>query len=67
MNLTSIDGGKQCFNLFLNLELFWMNNKAVIEFGFRRIWILQSKVEVENTLLDLKNSSYSTKAEFNNC
>ena len=32
MNLTSIDGGKQCLNLFLNLELFWVNNKAVIEF-----------------------------------
>ena len=28
--------------MFLNLELFWLNNKAVIEFGFHRIWrILQ--------------------------
>ena len=23
---------------FKNEEIFWMNNKAVIEFGFRRIW-----------------------------
>ena len=31
-----------CFSLFLNLELFWRNNKTIIEFGFRRIWrILQ--------------------------
>ena len=29
-------------NSFKNEEIFWMNNKAVIEFGFRRIWrILQ--------------------------
>ena len=54
-----------------------MNNKAIIEFGFRRIWrILQikeggypqrPKAEVDNTLRDLQNSSYPTKAEFNNC
>ena len=25
------------------------------------------KAEVDNTLRDLQNSSYSTKAEFNNC
>ena len=25
------------------------------------------KAEVDNTLLDLQNSSYPTKAEFNNC
>ena len=31
-----------CFSLFLNLELFWRNNKTIIEFGFPRIWrILQ--------------------------
>ena len=29
-------------NSFKNGEIFWMNNKAIIEFGFRRIWrILQ--------------------------
>ena len=27
-----------CFSLFLNWELFWRNNKTIIEFGFRRIW-----------------------------
>ena len=26
-----------CFSLFLNLELFWRNNKTIIEFGFRGI------------------------------
>ena len=29
-------------NSFKNEEIFWMSNKAIIEFGFRRIWrILQ--------------------------
>ena len=29
-------------NRFTSLKIFWMNNKAIIEFGFRRIWrILQ--------------------------
>ena len=27
----------------------------------------RSKVKVDNTLRDLRNSSYPTKAEFNNC
>ena len=27
----------------------------------------RSKVEVDNILRDLRNSSYPTKAEFNNC
>ena len=27
-----------CFSLFSNLELFWRNNKTIIEFGFPRIW-----------------------------
>ena len=31
-----------CFSLFLNLELFWRNNKTIIEFGFRRIWMKNS-------------------------
>ena len=31
-------GGKLVLAMFLNLELFWMNNKAIIEFGFRIIW-----------------------------
>ena len=34
----------------------------------RRRWYLpRLKVQEDNTLLDLQNSSYPTKAEFNNC
>ena len=33
-----------------------MNNKAIIEFGFRRI-----SASVDNTPLDLQNSSYPTQ------
>ena len=60
--------------LLLLIELLWTlmvfkETKivlAIIEFGFRRIWrILQ--IEVDNTLQALQNSSYPTKAEFNNC
>ena len=39
-----------------------------MKFGFRRIWrilhILEGVAEVGNTLRDLQNSSYPTKAEF---
>ena len=49
-----------------------MNNKAIIEFGFRRIWrilqILEGVIHlglwplyVDNTLLNLQNSSYPTQ------
>ena len=45
-----------------------MNNKAIIEFSFRRIWrILQisegviHRGRMDNTLLDLQNSSYPTQ------
>ena len=34
----NIDGGKHVLALFLNQELLWMNNKTIIEFGFRIIW-----------------------------
>ena len=39
----------------LSEEIFWMNNKAVIEFGFRRIWrILQiSTCRILHILLSL--------------
>ena len=51
--------------------LIWMNNKATIEFGFRRIWTENSadpggcypprpSASVDNSLLDLQNSSYPT-------
>ena len=39
-----------CFNLFLNLELLSRNNKTLMD----------------NILQDLQNSSYPTKAKFNN-
>ena len=37
----NIDAGKHVLAVFLNQELFWMNNKAINEFGFRRIWRLK--------------------------
>ena len=48
--------------MFLNKELFWMNNKTIIEFGFRIIWRIMEISEGvirrgRNTLLDLHNSS----------
>ena len=51
-----------CFSLFSNLELFWRNNKTIIEFGCRRIWRILQISEVVITLRDLQNS-----ASFNNC
>ena len=44
---------------------------AINEFGFRRIWRMKPieegvMAEVDNTLGDLLNSSYPTKAEFIN-
>ena len=59
----NIDGGKNVLALFLNKELFWMNNKTVIEFGFGIIWRIMEIPEGDvirrgrNTLLDLHNSS----------
>ena len=59
--------------MFLNLELFWMNdNKSVIEFGFRIKWRTMEISEgvipsayttasTDNTLLDVHNSSYETQ------
>ena len=38
-----------------------MNNKTIIEFGFR------ITASTDNTLLDLHNSSYDMKAEFIDC
>ena len=34
----NIDAGKLVLAMFLYEELFWMNNKTIIEFGFRIIW-----------------------------
>ena len=47
--------------MFLNWELFWMNNKTIIEFGFRIIRRIMEISEVVNTLLDLHNSSQDTQ------
>ena len=53
-----------------------MNNKTIIQFGFH---IMKNygdlgechpprpMASTDNTLQDLHNSSYDTKAEFNNC
>ena len=46
----------------LNEELFWMNNKTMIEFSFRIIWRIMEISEGvirrgQNTLLNLHNSS----------
>ena len=40
-------------NSFKNGEIFWINNKAIIECGFRR--------SVDNTFLDLQNPSYPSQ------
>ena len=58
----NIDGGKHVLAMFLNKELFWMNNETVIEFGFGIIWRIMEISEGvirqgPNTLLDLHNSS----------
>ena len=40
-----------------------------MKFGFRRMWrilhILEGVAKVDNTLQDLQDSSYPTKADFN--
>ena len=61
MNLTSMEVS-MFLAMFLNKELFWMNNKTVIEFGFGIIWRIMEIPEGvirrgRNTLLDLHNSS----------
>jgi len=56
----NIDGGMHVLAMFLNKELFWMNNKTIIEFGFRIIWRIMEIPEGVihfDTLLDLHNSS----------
>ena len=53
--------------MFLNWELFWMNDKTIIEFGFRYHMKIYGDLggcypprptaSKDNTLLDLHNSS----------
>ena len=50
--------------MFLNYELFSMNNKTITEFGFRIIWRIMGiewGVIADNTLRDLHNSLYDTQ------
>ena len=60
----SLRGG----SLVQNLETFWMINKTVIEFGFRRMWRIinadlgecyppRPSASVDNILLDLRHNS----------
>ena len=49
-----------CFSLFLYLELFWRNNKTIIEFGFRRI-ICRSKRVLSTEAFHLQNPSCPTQ------
>ena len=53
----NISWGKHILAMFFNEELFLMNNKTIIEFGFRIIWRIMEISEDVNTLLDLHNSS----------
>ena len=61
----NIDTSKQVLAMFLNEELFWMNNKAINEFCFRKIWrikqISRPSASVDNTIPDLLNSSHPTQ------
>ena len=54
-----------CFRFFLNLDLFWRNNKTIIKFDFRRIWrilpISEGVIHLDN-ILNLQNSSYPTQS-----
>ena len=59
----SLQGG-----FFISLEIFWMNNKTIVEFGFCIMWRVKNCVDlagcyppqplssVNNILLDLHNS-----------
>ena len=58
----NIDAGTIVLAMFLNYELFWMDNKKIIEFGFHIIWRIMEIEEgvtasTDDTLLDLHNSS----------
>ena len=46
-----------------------MNNKTIIDFGFRIIWRIMEIWDgvIRLGVLDLHNSSDDTKAEVNNC
>ena len=58
---------KELIFSFRSLKIFWINNKAIIKFGFHRVLRILQISEcrplalVDNTLLDLQNSSYPTQ------
>ena len=56
----NVDLGKHVLAMFLNQELFWMNNKAINEFHFHCIWRIK-QISEALPLLDLLNSSYPTQ------
>ena len=51
--------GKHGLAMFLHYELFWMNNKTIIEFGFSIRWRIM-EISEEHPL-DLHNASYDTQ------
>ena len=64
-------------NLVKNLEIFWMNNERIIEFGFfydvkkyadlRGCYPPCPSALVDNILLDLHNSSHPTQSHRPSC
>ena len=38
--------------------------QSILNYGIKELW---RSAEADNTLRDFHNSSYDTKAEFNNC
>ena len=56
-------------NSFKNGEIFWVNNKVIIEFSFRRMWrILQISVgDLQNSMIWSAEFFISYSASFNNC
>ena len=72
----NIDAGKDFLAMFLNWELSWWIIKQLMNSAFvgyeefsrsRRVLSTEAEASEDNTLRDLLNSSYPTKAEFINC
>ena len=52
---------KELMFSFKSWKISWIKNKAITEFGFRRIWRILKISDGVITLLDLQNSSYPTQ------
>ena len=52
----SLEGGK---GVLKNLEIYWMKNKTITEFGFGMIWRIMQISEA--VIHDLHNSSYQAQ------